>query len=471
MQKLIARFLIPLLSVWFICQPGLATAGAISTYRVGSTYYPITASGAMGAALDVALLAGRATPWIGGLTLGYQLGKLALEGLDSSGAVVPFNVYPATVPQAPTSTQTWLGWTYDAQAKTWIPSSTEAVVPNFCTPINGWCASTTRTSKQAACSVLNSFWPANAPYTAVDVGGAYGYGFCDSPVVGASDPPLNFAGNSCPAGYSLNAGSCVLSNASLVKYPSDNMPTVVAKADGTGFALDPRDPDTAFAPVSIPSVFQSTGVVQGRDTRVTVEPQTGGGLKVTTEQQQVNADGSISTYRQSVTTGANGQVQSSTAANYPGGLSEQTAQTPALAPSAAASVNLQLPTDYNREATQLAIKDELVAQGETSSLDPNSEAAAASVKQHYDTHQDANNINNIMAGAGLPSVPAFLLFPTFAAPACHPIGWTFQGHEVSYDICPYVPTIKSIAAWVLNLLAAAICFQMLMNFRAMRVRG
>lgn len=458
MQKFIARLLIPLLSVWFVLQPGIATAGAISTYRVGSTFYPLTASGALGAAVDVAMLAGRVTPWIGGLTLAYQIGKFVVEGLDSSGAVVPLNVLPAGLAQSPASVASWSGWTYDTATKTWLPpSSVVSVVEYYPQGLS----SIFHPTPQAACDYYREL-VVLPPITVSDLGiysGTMHYFSCGSKYI--------LPQGSCPSGYS-GSGTCVLANASLVKYPSDNAPSVIAKADGTGFALDSRDPDNALAPGTLPAIFESSGVVDGKNTRITVEPQTGGGLKVTTEQEILNSDGSISTYRQSVLTSAAGEVQSTTGANYPGGLAEQTSQSTALAPTATSG---EFPTDYNRETTQLAIRDELQAVGEVATYDPALDTSTATLKAHYDNNLDAAKITDAMNGVGLPALPSFLFFPTFTAPACHAIGWTFQAREVSFDICPHVPTIKSIAAWILNLLAAGICFQMIMNFRAMRVRG
>ena len=467
MYKFISRLLIPLLAVWFIVQPGIATAGAIQTYRVGSTFYPLTASGALGAAVDVAMFAGRVSPWITGLTLGYQLAKFVVEGLDSSGAVVPLNVLPAGLLQAPPSTASWSGWTYDSVSKSWLPPAVLALAPVLVWCASGGCSPSQQySSAQEYCDMVVGY--VGVPVrmdSATTATCAVGW---TNPTYPTTYQTTQFEnGVSCPVGYSVSGSSCILSNSSLVKYPSDDAPTVIAKPDGTGFALDLRDPDNASAPVTIPPYFQSQGVKDGRDTRVTVEPQTGGGLKVTTEQQIVGADGTVSTYRQAVITGADGKVISTTGDNFPGGLSAQTPQSTPLVPTSSG----EFPTDYNREVTQLAIRDELQAVGESDALAPGSEADAVALRNHYDNHVDASRIDDVMGGVGLPSAPSFLLFPTLTVPACHAIGWTFQGREVSFDICPHVPTIKSIFGWVLNLIAAAMMFQMLMNFRAMRVRG
>lgn len=97
-----------------------------------------------------------------------------------------------------------------------IPA-TQTQLPQWCVPTNGWCASTTRHTKAETCSVINSYWPSNAPYSPVDTGGAYGFGFCDSAVVGATDPAINQAGTwtsyTCPSGYNLDAGGTTCTSA------------------------------------------------------------------------------------------------------------------------------------------------------------------------------------------------------------------------------------------------------------------
>lgn len=464
MQKIISRFLIPLLTVWFVCQPVLATAGAINTLRVGSSYYPVTAQGAMSAAVDIAALAGRANPWVLPLTVGYHIGKYVVEGLDSSGAVVPMNVLPASMTQMPAANQPFPGYVYDSVTKTWVPLSTASQSVGYSHLLN----QSVFTDAQSACNNLSTI------FTIENYGSPMTF-ILDSvtqrcSISGPQGPITSYtihSISSCPVGYTLANSVCNLSNAALVKYPSDGVPTIVAKADGSGFVLDSKDPDNSLAPVSIPSVIQSSGVVGGQNTRITIEPQTGGGLRTTTEQEVINSDASKSTFKQVVVVNNLGKVTNSTSANYPGSIPDQTSTTQASSPS---TLGIEFPTDYNRETTQTAMQAELAGEGENSDLTGSTETASAQIRNHYDSHKDAQDIQDAMSGSALPSLPGFL-FPSFSSPACHPIGWIFQGREVAFNICPHVPTIKSIFGWVLNLIAAAMMFQMIMNFRAMRVRG
>lgn len=95
-----------------------------------------------------------------------------------------------------------------------IPA-TETMTNRYCLQMNSWCAASTnyvsrRFTKSEVCAWLDGVWPGNAPHSVIDTGGDYGYGICDSAVVGATDPSINISTPaivySCPANYSLDAG-------------------------------------------------------------------------------------------------------------------------------------------------------------------------------------------------------------------------------------------------------------------------
>ena len=461
-RRIIARLLLPLVFFVSVFTPGVATAGAIQTFRVGSSYFPVNAQGAFGVATDIALLAGRATPWVTGLSLGYQVGKLIVEGVDASGAVVPLNILPSGLAQRPADGQAWSGWIYSAGV--WSPPATSATVSVWTSSTTGHSCFSYSEAELQACvaawypSPVTAFYYTNSPTNTVGL------------ILVQNGSSFTFGKSSaCSAGYTLSGGVCNLSNASLVSYPSDNAPTVIVKADGSGFIPDSRDFDIAGLPSVVPSPIQATGKVNGIDTRITVEPQTGGGLKIVTEQQVMNSDGSMSTFRQTVVVASNGQVVSTDSQNYPGGLSVQAPGVLALSPS-----TQSFPADYARQgeantAAQL-VKNELAGVGDvrTSEVSGQAFSNAEDLKVQY--AQQAQDVTARSSGFGLPSLPSWV-FPEVAPIACVPPAFTWNGHTVSYDICPHVPSIKAIMAWVLYMLTAALCFAMVMSFRATRLRG
>ncbi len=219
---------------------------------------------------------------------------------------------------------------------------------------------------------------------------------------------------------------------------------------------------------TIPTQITSTGLNNGSPFRTTISPQTGGGLTVTSELQIQNSDGSTSVYKQTATVAPDGKVVDSSAANYPGSLAQQTGSTPALAP-LVAPAPVSMPTDYNREATQVAIKNNLdaikadldttqvpvdVAGSDIAALD-----AAKAGRDAFKTDIDG------LAAAASPS-PVATLFQPFTPSACQPLSWTYGSantmgsHVYTLDLCPWVPTIQRVGAWAMYLLTAAMLFQM-----------
>lgn len=459
-MRFLARCFLPIFAVWLCLFPAMTYAATIQTYKVGGSFIPVTGTAAV--VLDLALMAGRMTPWVGAAITGYQLARVAIDALASDGSTVPVNILPSNVSQATQGGINWpnLGWVKDANG-VWQPPATAGApvltlnYPGGYSSLASYCEAKT---------VPPEYYSAGVEPTPTSAGGCkltYGGVVYQGPYYAFSYA----ATSACPAGYTASGSICNLTAASSVPYPSDGKPTVIAKADGTGFALDSRDPDNA--PMStIPTQITSTGVNNGSPFRTTISPQTGGGLTVTTELQIQNADGSTSTYRQTATVAPDGKVVDSSAANYPGSLAQQTGSTPALAPS---TVSADMPTDYNREATQLQIKNNLdaiktdldssqvpveVAATDIAALD-----AAKAGREAFKTDIDG------LAAAASPS-PVATLFQPFTPSTCQPLSWTYGSdntmgsHVYTLDLCPWVPTIQRVGAWAMYLLTAAMLFQM-----------
>lgn len=155
--------------------------------------------------------------------------------------------------------------------------------------------------------------------------------------------------NSCPTGYTLSSGQCVLSNAALVQKPSNGTCTILRT--GNVFSGDPYDPDCFLSPAGLSGLGTSTifwsggatgsdgggSVTINNDNSVTINNtvnNSGGTRTVTTITGSAPAsDGTV------LVTGKN-------EGDYSG---QGSAATSAPAP-------LTMPTDYNRESTQQEIK-------------------------------------------------------------------------------------------------------------------
>lgn len=106
----------------------------------------------------------------------------------------------------------------------------------------------------------------------------------------------SWASMGCPAGYTNNAGTCILSSPSTVKWPNDNETTYVPT--GSGWAPDPRDSDTAptfksgsGTPPSSTAPFTQTGPdIYNNPTHTTVTPTSDGGFDFSRSTQSQDAN-------------------------------------------------------------------------------------------------------------------------------------------------------------------------------------
>lgn len=459
-MRFLARCFLPIFAVWLCLFPAMTYAATIQTYKTGGTFIPVTGTAAV--ALDLALMAGRATPWVGAAITGYQLARLAIDALASDGSTVSVNVLPSAVSQSTQGGINWpnLGWVKDANG-VWQPPATAGVPVLSPPPTAAQC--------QVLANVNLAYWVFSSVSTATPnnytcVWNATPLGLTVGAYNGYESGWVLIV-QQCIAGYVASGGICNLSAVNSVLYPSDSAPTIIAKADGTGFQLDARDPDNASVS-TIPTQITSTGVSNGSPFRTTVSPVTGGGLTVKTELQIMNADGSTSTYRQVATVAPDGKVVDSSGSNHPGSLAQQTDSTSALAPSTAPA---DMPTDYNREATQIQIKNNLdVIKTDLDSTQVPVDVAGTDIAklQAAEAGRDAfkTDIDGLPSAAS-PS-PVATLFQPFTPSTCQPFTWTYGSanmagsHVYTLDLCPWVPTIQRVGAWAMYLLTAAMLFQM-----------
>lgn len=434
MQKLLSRILLPILTAWLIITPGLATAGTVTSMANALKILPKGANGTVGTAVDVLSLAGRTNPWGIALTVGFGLYSLYYDFTADTGTFPKSQVLPANVAQVPDASNPWQGWSYNSTSGSWLPPSTTTATPqakyNYAYFGKVYYYDTdTNENRVASCAQLNADLGRVGNILAGYQLPATNF-YCKAGAVTTQIYPANV--NLCPSGYVASGASCVLSDLNLVKYPSDGIVTFKANADGSGFAADSRDPDSPNVPItSEPFV----GVVDGKNTSFQVLPQTGGGLQLQTAQEQLNTDGTVSTYKQTATFDSAGKLVSTDAANYPGGLSAQTPETLPNTAFASASVDLSPLVD------QLAAQEQ-ARQAENAAA----EAAAAAVVM-------PENLPNI-SDFSLPTENTFSgLFPTLNMPSG---GGSCVGLNVSLpymgtmtlDPCGIVAEVQPLIDWM-----------------------
>ena len=466
-----ARLFLPFFAFWLVISPGVSYAAPITTFRLGSSFYPKTVGGVAGLGVDVIALAGRASPWITGLTLGYQIARWAVDGVRADSSVVPLDISASASAQVPPAGQTWTDWTMDS-AGVWHPPSTISQTTGW--KMTSDPATWSQVSAMDACTkAVHISYPTGWCVQGSATTGYLNYNFnqyngSGQYVNGTASMNQQF----CADGYTTSGGSCALSNESLVKYPSDGVPSAVVKADGTGFDLNPRDPDNVNAPATIPSPLVINGVANGQNTRVTVTPLTGGGFQVKTEQEVIYSDGTKGTFRQVVTVDNSSKVIDSSSGNYPGTIPQQTDQTAPTSPST--TTQLQLPTDYARQGeagtAAQGIKDKLDIIHNDLKADEVPVPAQSLAAQAPGLDTALGNLENVPAQitaipGGADPVAAPHLPQPFTPTDCQPLSWSFSppglGQQtIIYDICPKVAIIQRIASWFLYLLTAGLLFQM-----------
>jgi len=421
--------------------PGVAIAAATPTFRLGSTFYPSTAAGVGAVAVDVIALAGKATPWVAGISTAYQVGRLIVDAVKSDGSIFPVEFAPAAKPP----TQTMSGWTYDANG---FPVPPASIPANSRWAFDNQFFDDAESAAQAYVSAHYPLWTYQS------------YSISNTPIGRVVNAVVTCCGGgtsqnlgsiavedfSCPTGYTKSGSACNLSIPEEVKYPPDGMARVQVKPDGSGFQQDFRDPDQLPLDLPLPNIVSVLNTANNLETKLTVAPRTGGGISLQTEQQSIGTDGQTQTYRQLANFDNTGRVVETIASSRPGSIVTTTETTPT-----------NFPTDYNRETTQLIVKDTLLdIKNGVGVVQPTPNTALETAITKLE--EVPGQITSTSTGES-PVSPVSILNP-FTPAACQTIGYNFKGHQVTYDICPWVSKIQAILGAALYLLTGSILFSM-----------
>lgn len=216
----------------------------------------------------------------------------------------------------------------------------------------------------------------------------------------------------CPEGYSISGGSCALQNARLAQSDSK----VDYTRSGAGYAVIP-DTDGAKGAGSRQMVGGSVQV-WGRDSSgapvvVTTGVDANGNSTVQVQRGVTTAGGQSAVKSDVyVINGTSGAVQSAASTAAAGSISFDAASgAPVVTTGAAVTPtegpSLQIPTDYNREATQQAMKDKVAsieskfAAGELAPVGPFDAAGFDPLKP--DPGTVSTWVSSLMSKIGLPA--------------------------------------------------------------------
>ena len=331
------------------------------------------------------------------------------------------------------------GWTAPT------PPAIQPAPPSSTAPQTGWasCPSTCNLStlyptQQAACAVNH---PEATPNVFSSPGGIPTWTCRRPPGLGEGTTQFRSV---CVTGYTLSGSNCVLSNASLVQKPSDGKCSVIRS--GNTFSGDTRDPDCGTTQLTNARVTVSSDETNVQDSKGTVKAKINPDGTTTITYNKYNASSST-TSQTTIALDSNGKVI---------GKSNQTFQgvgTGLQGDSPLGKVDIDLPDDYNREATQQQILDALKCDDCTVPEDVTEEQKAQieeevqkSVAMLEEAESDYDNYKTYF------DWPDWV--PSFPSGSCSPFTGSVRGLTISWDMCPHIAMFNELIGWLYALFAA-----------------
>lgn len=434
----ISRIFLPLFLGWVLLAPARSYAFVPAAVYAAYAVAPSGASVALSAAGT-------------GLTalVGTGLLYLSLSDGGTSQLRVPLGVDPVPAPTAPATT-------------------TAQTTMQYRVYIDWFNQTYTGSSFQAACSAV-PWGDNNATYIGVNAAGtsclyAYGTGcvapnYCNKGVFSTA-PVTN-----CPAGYTASGGSCALSDAR--QATPDNFCDI--SRNGTTLATI-QDNDCAALNADVQAACSgSSCTIAGKDSsgnpiRIEINANPDGGTSTTVYTQRTSSGQSVIDTA-TIRTSGDGVVQQAASTTNAGSLPMDGA--PVVGTPVTPS-EVTFPTDYARQgeaAAAAAPAVQKLTNIETALTDSTVPDAATEPQSITDVMAQRDNVDEDITATGSAGLPFALpeLSNPFQPMACQPLGFSTHGYSVTFDICPWVPTIKEILGYALYVLTAGMLFNMLMR--------
>lgn len=358
------------------------------------------------------------SPWLGALTTGAEIARLALQ--DSSGGLV--NLAPSTY--APY-----------AAPDGWVDSET----PPVTAPASGatrWCTSSNaeyrfcHLTQELGCKALSPRdYQEPWVYTySGDPNLCVKYSEGDTEVVG-----YIWTLKGCPLGYVESAGSCSLVDAYVAQWPSDGVATMAPSAEG--WASHRRDPD---AGPTFGTVIDLAGVDEfGNPYQFSVARSAEGGLEIRSVTQ--GEQGTVPVVGENTLSLAPGTETAFTAGTTNYYLTTNVTLQTYTGWGGGGGTSVTFPKDYAREATLGEIRDSLVSPV----VPPNP----------FVPEQGAVDVS--VVAPGLPSAPSWF---GYGGGSCAPLpSFAVLGSTVSLSgdwWCPLVEDMRAVLGWMLYVMTA-----------------
>jgi hypothetical protein len=465
MASIVNRLASGVLAVWFtvfsVVSP--VTSHAV-TYNAASNFtgriwaVPFVGTGIAGSRIAAAAstVITRANPWIAGISIGTALVQTVIElktggtiGIVSDGqlttpipgwsdsntpppitAPLPgTSTYPAKILYSVTDWQALAGQKFNSISSACSAASAYAGMA-FTPAADG----SSKCCLSGSCVLL-------AKSTGCDTGDSLSGATCST--------------SNCPVGYTASSGQCVITDSSAVKWPSDGQPTYVPRVGDNGVYQwwpSDRDPDQGTYPQTNINQYLQSGDVftdpQGNPVTQTFTPTSDGGY-VHTQQIQHTPAGSLNTYTttNSYTVNKSGTVTNISTVTNNGPITNTTNNTTAPVQ--------PLPTDYNREATQLAVKEDLdkLVAGTGARDSPDFAKDVEDKKTAMD--KGITDFTDAIPGQFAESKGNWFSW-VWSPPVgnCTPYQGNVHGKSVTWDVCPYVANVRDVIGWLFALYGA-----------------
>lgn len=252
----------------------------------------------------------------------------------------------------------------------------------------------------------------------------------------------------CPAGYSPSGSTCVLTNQSVVLKPLDQNCVIVRS--GNTFGTDPLDPDcsTMAATMPVPSTIQLKK--NNEILEATINADGSVTTKMTGPDSNGNTETTIINFAPpSGTMGMPATGQSNTTTSGSGDLNNPNNTVP----------KLEMPTDYNREATQQAVNTKLDQIND--SLNPTAAGPDTSLTtQTNDYNAKATAHKGLFDGIGSKGqsneggIFGWSWFPTIPTATCAPLNFGTSQYMTTLNLCPTLDLVRDLAGYALYLSTA-----------------
>lgn len=438
----ISRIFLPLFLGWVLLAPARSYAFVPAAVYAAYAVAPSGASVALSAA-------GTALTGLVGTGLLY----LALGDGSTSKLRIPLGVEPVPAPDAPATSipSPLVKYDYVSSGAFTYSTQSEACQSNPTIDRSVYCTFTGTAYQGVVNGLEQSYckWTLCDGRTGFDGGTVYGKTF-----------------TSCPSGYAPDgSGGCTLVDAR--QATPDNFCDI--SRSGTTLATI-QDNDCAALNSEVQQACSgSSCTIAGKDTNgnpvrieITANPDGGTSTRVYTQR---TSSGQTVVETATIRTNGDGVVQQAASTTNAGSLPMDGAPevgTP-VTPS-----EITFPTDYARQgeaAAAAAPAVQKLTSIETALNDSTVPDTATEPQLITDVMAQRDNVDEDITATGSAGLPFALpeLSNPFQPMACQPLGFSTHGYSVTFDICPWVPTIKEILGYALYVLTAGMLFNMLMR--------